>query len=341
MDAKALIQQGDMLFGKRGTLMMFWQESAEQFYPERADFTVIRTLGTNYADNLARRAIPSSCGANSAICSRRCCARPRLAGFRPRPIARRMRIRPPKQWLEAKSKVMRRAMYDPESLFTEATKEADHDFAAFGNAVITVEVDARSTSCSIAAGICVMWPGPTISAASSAPSIASGSRRRPNSARRSPARSIPKVQEKMSGSKPDPYRDVNVRHIVMEAADYQGEFPGKGRRNVKYVSIFIDTDNNHVIEVTGQTYMMYVIPRWQTVSGSQYGFSPAAGAALPEARLLQAMTATLLEAGEKATNPPMIGVGEALRSDLALYAGGFTSIDADYDESTKARRSGR
>lgn len=44
------------------------------------------------------------------------------------------------------------------------------------------------------------------------------------------------------------------------------------------------------------------------------------------------MTTTLIEAGEKATNPPMIGVGEALRSDLALYAGGFTSVDADYDE---------
>jgi hypothetical protein len=45
----------------------------------------------------------------------------------------------------------------------------------------------------------------------------------------------------------------------------------------------------------------YRIPRWQTVSGSQYSYSPATVAALPDARLIQAMTFTLLEAGEKAT----------------------------------------
>jgi head-to-tail connecting protein len=78
--------------------------------------------------------------------------------------------------------------------------------------------------------------------------------------------------------------------------------------------------------------MMYVIPRWQTVSGSQYAFSPATVAALPDARLLQAMTLTLLEAGEKATNPPMVAVGEAIRSDISIFAGGVTYVDAEYDE---------
>jgi hypothetical protein len=53
--------------------------------------------------------------------------------------------------------------------------------------------------------------------------------------------------------------------------------------------------------------LIYVIPRWQTVSGSQYAYSPATVAALPDARLIQAMTLTFFEAGEKATNPPMVG----------------------------------
>jgi len=42
----------------------------------------------------------------------------------------------------------------------------------------------------------------------------------------------------------------------------------------------------------------------------------------------------LLEAGEKAVNPPMVAVQEALRGDVALYAGGITFVDADYDEKT-------
>jgi hypothetical protein len=44
------------------------------------------------------------------------------------------------------------------------------------------------------------------------------------------------------------------------------------------------------------------------------------------------MTLTLLEAGEKFTNPPMIAVQEAIRSDVAIYAGGITWVDKDYDE---------
>jgi hypothetical protein len=44
------------------------------------------------------------------------------------------------------------------------------------------------------------------------------------------------------------------------------------------------------------------------------------------------MTYTLLEAGEKHTNPPMIAVQEAIRSDISIYAGGITWVDSAYDE---------
>jgi hypothetical protein len=44
------------------------------------------------------------------------------------------------------------------------------------------------------------------------------------------------------------------------------------------------------------------------------------------------MTNTLLEAGEKFTNPPLVAVEGAVRSDLQIYAGGVTWVDAEYDE---------
>jgi hypothetical protein len=142
----------------------------------------------------------------------------------------------------------------------------------------------------------------------------------------------PKVVEKLIGPSKDPYCEINCRHIVMPAEQFDGEYLGKGKRNVRFVSIYLDVDNKHIMEAVGQTYFMYVVPRWQTVSGSQYAYSPATVAALPDARLIQAMTLTLLEAGEKATNPPMVAVQEAIRSDVAVYAGGITWVDAEYDE---------
>ncbi len=45
------------------------------------------------------------------------------------------------------------------------------------------------------------------------------------------------------------------------------------------------------------------------------------------------MTLVLLEAGQKATNPPMIGVREAIRSDLDIQAGGFIAADPDFEHS--------
>jgi hypothetical protein len=35
-------------FVKRSSLMMLWQEIAENFYPERAEFTINRALGTDF-----------------------------------------------------------------------------------------------------------------------------------------------------------------------------------------------------------------------------------------------------------------------------------------------------
>jgi hypothetical protein len=105
-----------------------------------------------------------------------------------------------------------------------------------------------------------------------------------------------------------------------------------GKYRTPYVSLYYDVQHEKVIEEVGVYDPIYVIPRWQTVSGSQYAYSPATVAALPDARLIQAMTYTLLEAGEKFTNPPMIAVEEAIRSDVAVYAGGITWVDKGYDE---------
>lgn len=44
------------------------------------------------------------------------------------------------------------------------------------------------------------------------------------------------------------------------------------------------------------------------------------------------MTLTLLDAGERASNPPLIGVAEAIRGDVNVFPGGFTAVDEDYDE---------
>src|SRR6185437_15898410 len=88
----------------------------------------------------------------------------------------------------------------------------------------------------------------------------------------------------------EPYATVECRHVVLPAEDYQ--FPGKAKKQFPWVSIYLCVDDCAILEETHSHSMIYTIPRWQTVSGSQYAYSPATVAGLPDARLLQAMTLT-------------------------------------------------
>lgn len=323
-----LIKHGDQLFSKREPLLSLWQEIAENFYVERADFTSVRNIGDEMAQNLmtsypviARRDLGNSFSAML------------------RPTAKdwfRMKTRRPesesheaKQWLEWASKFCKNLMYDRRSQFTRATKEADHDFAAFGQCVISTELNPTRDGllyrcwhlrdvvwCEDATGkittIHRKWK-PTVR---DLVNLFGKDKLHDN---------VLKKLEK------EPYCEVEVRHVIMPAHEYTEIEPGDTYRT-PYVSCYIDVENKHEIECVGSWTTHYAIPRWQTVSGSQYAHSPAVVAALPDARLLQDVTRTLLEAGEKAVNPPMLAVQEAIRGDVSIYAGGLTWVDAEYDE---------
>lgn len=327
--ALALIEQGDHLFGKRGTLVSMWQEIADQFYSERADFTVTRTLGDQFADNLAtsypvlvRRDLGNALGTMM---------RPKsIDWFHMRAQREEYEDQAAREWLEWATGVQKRAMYDRFSMFTRASKESDHDIAAFGQSVKTVELNSEGNGL-----LYRCWHLRDVAWAEDAEGRIDTVHRKWKPTVRTLTglykdKVHPKVAEKMIGAKKNPFAEIACRHIVVPAGECDLPYIGKGR--VPFVEIVIDVDNKHIMEVMGLAAMKYIIPRWQTVSGSQYSFSPATVCGLPEARLLQAMTRTILEAGEKATNPPMLAVQEALRSDISIYAGGVTWVDAEYDE---------
>lgn len=325
IDIKKIVGQGDQLFANRGTWIMLLQDIAENFYCERADFTVKRELGDDYAGNLTssypllvRRELGDSISSM---------LRPRGQEWFSVSIDRDERLdNSGKEWLEWASGVQRRAMYDRLSQFVRATKEGDHDFAAFGQCVISVEVDWSTTSllyrCWHLRDVawCERYNG-TIGDIHRnwCPDI------RTLVAIFGKDKLHANVVKRIDN---DSYGTIKCRHIVMPIDQYDGD----QKYRTPYVSMFIDLENNHLISEVGSHSQIYCIPRWQTVSGSQYAYSPAAVAGLPDARLLQAMTLTLLEAGEMAVRPPLLATKEAIRSDIAVYAGGITWVDAQYDE---------
>jgi hypothetical protein len=133
-----------------------------------------------------------------------------------------------------------------------------------------------------------------------------------------------------------PFTEIKCRHIVMPIDEYDSKgTPAEQKyrlKKFKYISIYVDCENDVILEETPKVRLGYIIPRWQTLSGSQYAHSPATVISIPDARMLQNMSLTLLEAGQKAVDPPMIGQADVVRGGVNLYRGGITWVDSEYDE---------
>lgn len=326
-DIRALIQRGDQLFEKKGSLLTLWQEIADNFYPERADFINQRSLGTEFAANLTtsypiivRRELGNSFGAM---------LRPRDKEWFEVSIEDEESLDSAgKQWLEWAGGIQRRMMYDRLSQFVRATNQGDHDFASFGQCVLSREMNWQSNTL-----LYRCWHLRDVAWCERFDGTIGEVHRKWNPTASVLAQLFPKtIDEKVRRiAQESPYRELKCRHVVLRTDDYGERIDGK-RIKEPFVSIYIDEEHGKVLEEVGSWSPIYIIPRWQTVSGSQYAFSPAAVAGLPDGRLLQAMTLTLLEAGEMSVRPPMIATQQAIRGDVQLFAGGITWADAAYDE---------
>jgi len=325
-----LKKQGNKLFD-RGNLMAYFEELRRNFYPERDSFTGATPLSGDFAEDLmtsfplvARRDL-----GNAFSAMLRPSAKP---WFKMKTSQPQNEDTQAKQYLEQSTLLMRNAMYDPDASFVRACREADHDYVTFGQACIQVELHRPRNGgtphmlyrtrhlrdvawCEGVTGkIDTVYRRDKLTAI--------------DLSRLFPKTCHPKVTEKL---KETPYDLINVWHCVLPSDLYE-QMPGGRKMRQPWVSIMFDVDNNCELEVSGQWIRGYAIPRWQTVSGSQYAHSAALVAALPDARLLQSVTLVLLEAGEKAVNPPVIATENVIRSDIALYAGGRTWVSEEYDE---------
>lgn len=323
MNIKQLHETANKLFSERSSLMSLWQEIADNFYPERADFTYQRVMGSEFASNLM---------SSYPVIVRRDLGN--QLGSMLRPLGQQwfeMTLMDDeyvdtegKQWLEMVTKRMRSVMYDRRSQFTRATKEGDHDFSCFGQCVLSVTPSKDATHL-----LYRSWHLKDCAWQENSDGQIGFFVRKWRSRARDlinlfPGRVDQKIVDK---STKEPFAEIKIYHIVCEA-DYYDE-NSKGR---PYWSIYYDCENEKIIEAIPMFDFEYIIPRWQTVSGSQYAFSPATITALPDARLIQSMSLTLLEAGEKATNPPMVATVDAVKSDVSIYSGGITWVDREYDE---------
>jgi hypothetical protein len=339
MKAKELIERGSALFQQRKAITTLWQEIAENFYPQRADFTLTRYIGEEFAEQLytsypllVHRELSNSIAAM---------LRPRKKEWFHISVDEFESLsKAGKSWLEWATGRMRQAMYDRKSHFVRATTEADADFTAFGQCCISREINWASETPHL---LYRCWHLRDVAWAE----MADGSigeiyiKWKPTIKQLKEQFGEDALHDSMTKNKAgtSDMEKVDCMRLVVSSDIYQGNTGQFGYSPMRqmgnpnaWVVVYLDVHNKHIIAEQGVPSHGITLPRWQTVSGSQYAYSPATVAGLPDARLIQSMTLTLLEAGEISVRPPMIATQDAIRSDIQLYAGGITWADVEYDE---------
>jgi len=335
-----LVRVGDALFSKRAPILSLWQTIAENFHVMRADFTRARYFSEEFGSYLMTGR-PARCHRDLSDAFSSMLRRDQW--FHAKTDSETVNEeRDAKMWLDWASKTQRLAMYDSRAGFVRATKVADKDFVAFGNDIVTREVCDyshllyRSWHLRDVAWdenvkgkideVHFDWKPQARQLQQKFGANASGKLRHGSLG------ISPKVAELKNE---EMFREIKCRRILLPADQY--DLPASATRGMPFVSIYVDVENQHVMEEMPLRTWPVNIRRWEfggSLFGNQYGYSPAVVYGLPDARMLQQMMLSMLEASEKATNPPLITVGEAINGGINIYAGGNTSVDPDYDERT-------
>ena len=325
-----IIERAGNVFSKRSGLLSSWQEVAENFYIERADFTTQRVGSSMFDTNGLLTSVPALI--------RRDLGNTLSAMLRPRG-QEWFRIRTSdddinedpaaKKWLDWATDRQRKVIYDKRGRFVRATKEGDHDFATFGQCVLSIDVNDERDGL-----LYRCWHLRDVAWMENASLEIDTVFRKWKPQARNLVQLFPKTVDAKVKELADkePFKEVDCLHIVLPSSEWElSDEKWKNRKGFPYVSLYVDCANQTVLEEVPRRRLGYIIPRWQTVSGSQYAHGPAY-VALADARLLQQMTLTLLEAGQKSVDPPLVAVGEMIQGGVNTYAGGVTWVDADYDE---------
>jgi len=129
-----------------------------------------------------------------------------------------------------------------------------------------------------------------------------------------------------------PEEDIEYLHVVLPREERDTK--KKDSSNMPFASVWIDHKTSEQVSEGGYREFPFMIPRYSKTTGHAYGYSPCM-LALPEVRMCQEMSKTLLKAAQKLVDPPIVlpDDGYLLPFDTTPGAVNFknASVQSDLD----------
>lgn len=304
--------------------MSLWQELAEIFLPNRADFTAERMAGEERSDNLWDNG--PQLAARSLTSTVEAMMRPPGKTFL-KAKAKKTNLNSidaVRAWLYAVTNITYDALYDPRVNASKVLSEVDTDLVVFGTGICDVGWNQANRHLKLKAeslAHTVLFAGadgnPNGSATFSKPTL------RQIVEEFGEDKLTDKMREAYQGPKPKLDEPFEIVKVCIPNKDY-GAFGKKAKH--PYMSLWFSVGCKELIDEGGYFEFPKVCPRWDTLSNEVYGRSPAM-VALPDARVVHSMALTFLEAGEMALRPPTWSFADMIAGDLQLRASGHTIIN--------------
>lgn len=318
-----LLSRHKRLKDQRRVWESHWQELAEVMLPRRADFTTERITGEGRSDHLfdgtpmlARRGLAAAIDG---------LLKPKTARwFRVRALDERLgEDEAVKRWLEAAEDRLYRALYSRRARFIQRSGEVDEDLVTFGTGVLFIG-EGRDLNRLLFRSfhlkdvvlsengdgeIDTLYITLRLTARQAAERFGEAALGRD-------------TREALKAGEAD--KPFTFLQAVMPRAARDGR--RRDSRGLPYASLIADVQSEQLVSESGYHEFPFAVPRWDTSSGEVYGRSPGM-IALPDANTLQQMGKTLLVAGHKAVDPPLLVGDDSVLGTPKTFPGGITTFD--------------
>ena len=325
--AKDLIRRWRSLEGSKSVWASHWEDLATVFHPRRAGFVTSPIEGDKRTDNLydgvpmqAARGLANSIGG---------LLRPDgQPWFFIKPaddgIERSDEVA---EWLAKSQDRLLTELLDPRTRFRQATGEVDLDLVVFGTGVLfagehpnlgtLLHQSIHLKDATVVFGETGDPEGIFIARKMTLRNAVNkfGKEKLSEDTRKKIDEPNAKMDEK-----------IEVLHAVVPRKE--GKKNAMLAKNLPFADIWIEVEAAHEIAVAGYHEFPFIVPRFDTTSGEDYGRSPGM-IALPDANSLQAMGRTILTAGQRAADPPLAVPFDSMIDAPNMFPGGLAYYDVD------------
>ena len=301
-----------------------WQELAEVMLPRRASFTTEGQAGAKRTEKifdgtpmLARRGLAAA-----------------IDGLLKPKSTRWFRIKPEDEALDAQDEVrawldraeerLFAALYNPRARFVQRSGEVDDDLVTFGTGVLYIG-ESRSLDRLAFRSSHLRDTFIAENADGEVDTVFLRLRLTAHQAvQRFGADQVgDKTREAIAAGRPD----EKLVYLQVVSPRTARDPRRRDARNLPFASVVIDVASEHVVAESGFHEFPFAVPRWDTASGEIYGRSPGM-IALADSNTLQQMGKTILVAGHKAVDPPLVQINDAVIGTARTFPGGVSYVDA-------------